>query len=65
MNVVKGIVVFVLALAVYLFIVGAIAQWLWSIFCPVFGWQEMTFWQMISFLVFIGIFVAPNFINKQ
>lgn len=65
MNVVKGIVFFVLVLAVCLFIVGAIAQWLWSIFCPVFGWSEMTFGQMIAFLVFISIFVAPNFVNKK
>lgn len=36
-------------------IVAAIAQWLWSLFCPYLHLPEMGYWQMWGLLAFISI----------
>lgn len=60
MKIIIPIVVFVFVFFAFI----AIAQWLWSIFCPVFGLQEMTFWQMTAFLVFVSAFLAPCWVKR-
>ena len=54
--------IFTIAFFFFAFIV--IAQWLWSVFCPVFFFFEMSFWQMASFILFIAMFIAPRFVKK-
>ena len=36
-------------------ILAAIAQWLWSLFCPYMHLPEMGYWQMWGLLTFISI----------
>ena len=46
----------ILGIALFTFIGGGIVQWLWNwLLPPLFGWQQITFWQALGLLVLCRI----------